>query len=411
LKKWLLLFLIWGAICFPFLLWAEEKKASSGVNKQIVSMDFKKIPVRDLLQFIAESMNFNVIMSESITGNVSVHFQNICWQQALDAILEMSGYVKKQKDNMLYIATAGEFAGRQKSLQEAAPVKTVRIKLRHVDVAVVNDILKTKAHILTSFAAVSINPLDNSLWVKETVDNLPLLTQYLQQLDKPEAQLLVTAKIINIDTKKRRELGLNFNQTAASEQPGRLHLSFPQGTANLCLAIASIAQGQLLNLQLDALESAGYSKVIADPKVITQNRKTAIIEAGEEIPYQESTTSGATSISFKKAVLSLKVTPTILPDGQITMNLEINQNKTSSLSVNGTPAIQTQELKTDVVVKDGQTVILGGIYEKADMEFSNGIPGIASLPLIGKLISKNASHCIRKELLIVLTPHLLNYVR
>lgn len=393
---------------FSGSLFAKEQSAK--LQKKIITMDFQKIPIRELLQFIAQTMNLNIIMSDSVAGNVSLHFRALTWEQALDTLLEMSGLVKRQKESMLFIATASEFAARQKSLQEAAPIKMLHVKLHHTNVNEISAELKSNPDLLSSFAKIAISTVDNSLWIKETVDNLPLITNYLRQVDKPQDQIMVAAKIINVDNKKIHELGLCFNPIPKADNCSQLHFSFPvDGRNSLSLAIASIAQGQLLNLQLEALESAGYSKIMANPKVITQNRKPALIEAGEEIPYQESTSSGATSVTFKKAALSLKVTPTLLPDNRIILELEINQNKTSPLAVNGTPAIQTQVVKTEVVVGDGQTLVLGGIFEKSLVEYKNKIPVLSDIPLIGGLLSQKGEHVRRKELLLFVTPSALHH--
>jgi type IV pilus assembly protein PilQ len=404
--KKILFVLVISWLSFP--VFAENHDREKYSSQQILTMDFKNIPVRELLQFIAESLHLNIVMSETVAGNITLHFQNICWKEALDTVLEMTGLAKKQRNNILLISTPAEFAAKQKALLEAAPVHSFRVKFKHADINLVQQVLKSQTDLFSPFAKIAINPRDNSLWIKENLENVSVLSQYLKQLDKPEPQLLITAKILNIDDKKIHELGISFNQVAIQDPISKLNISVPPRASNrLSIAIASIAQSQLLNLQIDALESAGHSKIIANPQVITQSRKTATIEAGEEIPYQESTSSGATSITFKKAALSLKVTPTQLPDGRITMELEINQNKTSSLEVNGTPAIQTQILKTEVVVGNGQTVVLGGIFEKSTMEIKNKIPGVSSLPLLGGLFSQSEKHCVRKELLILVTPQIL----
>jgi type IV pilus assembly protein PilQ len=406
-----LFFLISILFFLPLIqLLAVEKKCDPPSQiDPIITLDFKKIPIRELLQFIAEAMQANIMMSESVTGNVSLHFRNVTWSKALDVILEMSGLViKKEKDNIWLIATPREFAERQKILTEASPMKVIKFNLHHTDAMLISTTLKTQADILSPMAKVSVNPRENSLWIKENAMNLPSLLNYLHQIDLPEKQILISAKIINIDDNKIHELGIHFNGTMKSPSSEGLNVSLPITTSNsLQIAIATLPQNQLLNLQLDALETAGYSKIMADPQIITQNRKLALIEAGEEIPYQETTSSGATSVTFKKATLSLKVTPTTLPDGQIILELEISQNKISPLAVNGTPAIQTQELKTQVIVHDGQTVILGGIYESSNSKIAHKIPLIANLPLIGSLLSHKNRHFIRKELLIFISPHVL----
>lgn len=371
----------------------------------VTTMTFKNMPVRELLQWLAQCLQYNLIMSDRVTGTISLHFTNVTWQQTLDTVLEMMGFVKKEKNNILFIATAEEFAARQKSLLEAAAMRTLKIKFKHADVTTLATLLKSQPDLLSPLAKFSINPKENSLWLKENVENLPMVTDYLTQLDCTDQQIEVTAKIINIDNDKVKELGIGFEQEN-KKQIDRLHFSLPVATqaGGLSLAIASMAQQRLLNLQLDALTATGFGKVIANPKIIAKNRKQAMIEAGEEIPYQESTASGATNVSFKKAALSLKVTPTLLPDNNINLELEVSQNKTSSLAVNGTPAIQTQELKTDVVIHEGETLILGGIFEKSETHLEKKIPLISELPLLNRLLIRKNNHTTQKELLILIRP-------
>ncbi len=394
-------------------LLADKEKISGHKNQEIkiISLDFKKIPVRELLQFIAEAMGCNIIMSESVTGNLALHFKNVTWQQAFHIILEMTGFVSKQIDNVLLIASPLEFANRQKSVTEAALVKTFKIKLYHAQVSQVMAQLKNEDNILSPIAKVSANVEDNSLWIKENVENIPLVTSFIHQRDKVEKQILILAKIINLDDKKVHELGIKFRPISREKSDQGLTLSFPEGNSpGLNLAIASIAQWQLLNLELAALEASGYSKIMADPKIVTLNHQPAIIEAGEEIPYQEKTASGATNVSFKKAALSLKVTPTVLPDRSIILELEIKQNKISSLSVNGTPAIQTQELKTQVIIGNRQTIILGGIYETTNCQVVEKIPVLSHLPLVGQLLSHCDTQQLKKQLLIFVTPEIIGNV-
>ncbi len=400
--------LITVALLMSIAFSATKSEVRQSPDK-IVSLDFKVIPVRELLQFIAETMGYNIIMSEHVTGNVSLHFHDITWQNALKTILEMAGLVKKQEGNILLIGTPHEFALRQKILSESSPYKVVKVKIQHTDADFVKNTLKTQTDLFTANSKISLNPRENSLTIKDTTENLPYLINYLHEIDQPEKQVLIAAKIINIDDKKIHELGVCFKQNTRPHSAQGLNISTPELNMNsFQFAIASIGQQQLLNLQIHALETTGQSKIIADPTLITQNRKPAVIEAGEEIPYQESTSSGATSVTFKKAALSLKVTPTVLPDGRIVLELEIHQNKISPIAVNGTPAIQTQELKTQVVIHDGETLILGGIFEKSEAEATHEIPGVCRVPLLGSLLSQKNKHFVRKELLIFVSPHILS---
>lgn len=405
--KFYLFFLL--TLLLPLQLMARGESADNNVSaKHLVTLDFKKIAVRELLQFIAESMHYNIIISDNVTGNVSLHFKQVTWMQTLNSLLDMTGLVKKIDHNILYVGTPADFAVRQQNAAQVALLRSMKLALHHADAYQASTFLKTQSDILSPLAKVTCNLQDNSLWIKETVENLPLVTDFVHAIDKPEGQVLIAAKIVNIDDKKINELGLQFS-TKIRAKGGDVSSSLSEGTPNVFnIAIISMTQHHLLNLELDALEKTGHSNLIADPKIITQNRKTAVIEAGEEIPYQEKTNSGATSVAFKKAALSLKVTPTALPDHRIILDLEISQNKISPLSVNGAPVIQTQELRTQVVVKSNESVILGGIYECSNAKVDSNLPGVSRLPLIGSLVNHEERQESRKELFILVTPYLMS---
>lgn len=400
-------------LCLVYAAIPSFSQAQMTTDKRVVlkkennvTLEFKKIPVRDLVQFLADSMNYNLIMSESVGGSVSLHFRNVSWEKTLDTVLDMAGLVKKQTDNILVIGTPAEFALRQQNLSEASLYKMVNVPLKHIDVAELVTLLRTQAELVSSSAKISANSRDNHIWIKDNAENIPQILRFIHQVDIPAQQILITAKIVNIDDNKISELGLKFkNKKPDNFFPKSLHTNLPEeNTLPLTFVIANLAQNKLLDLELSALESSGYSKLIANPRLITQNHKQATIEAGEEIPYQEKTSSGATSINFKKAALSLKVLPILTPDNNIVLELEISQNKTSSLAINGTPGIQTQELKTQVIVQDGQTVILGGIYEKSASELVSKTPIVGDIPLIGKLFNHYEKNENRKQLLIFVTP-------
>jgi type IV pilus assembly protein PilQ len=263
--------------------------------------------------------------------------------------------------------------------------------------------------LLSKYAQVSVNNHDNSIWIKEKIARFSFVLSYLRHLDIPEKQVLIEAKIVNVDDSKLNELGLHLKKYL-KPQDGQheFHLSLPEDeTGRFTLAIAKIGQVSLLDLELSALERMGHGKVIASPRLITQNHKTATIEAGEEVPYQEKTSSGATSVTFKKAALGLKVTPQLTPDNRILLELEINQNKISPVAVNGTPAIQTQELRTQVIVDDGQTVVLGGIFEKSDSTVDEKLPFLGSIPVLGQIFNRHHIRTSRKQLLIFVTPRVM----
>jgi type IV pilus assembly protein PilQ len=382
-----------------------DKKISVGTQK--VTLDFKKIAIRELLELFADELHYNIIINEDVTGSVALHLKEVTWSQALEALLNVAGLAKKIEHNLLYVGTPANFATRQQNLQQAALLKTVRVVLHHIDAEQASTFLKTQADFLSPLAKIICNLRDNSLWIKETADNLPLVLDFLQQSDVPDKQILITAKVINLDEKQKCELGVKFNSCVASKISNKGTLGTEEVNNRFNFAILTMSQNQQLNIELDALEKTGHSTIVADPTIIAQNRKTATIEAGEDIPYQEKTASGATSVAFKKAALSLKVTPTVLPDHRITLDLEISQNKVLPLSVNGTPAIQTQELKTQVVIRADQSIILGGIYETDHAKVKTTVPFIGQIPVVGALVGHSDQQHVKRELLILISPHLL----
>lgn len=286
-------------------------------------------------------------------------------------------------------------------------MKTIRVVLRHIDAEQASTFLKTQADFLSPLAKIICNLRDNSLWIKETADNLPLVLDFLRQSDVPDKQILISAKVINLDEKQKCELGVKFNSCVTNRISNKPTSSTEEVNNRFNFAILTMSQNQQLNIELDALEKTGHSTIVADPTIITQNRKTATIEAGEDIPYQEKTASGATSVTFKKAALSLKVTPTVLPDHRVTLDLEINQNKVLPISINGTPAIQTQELKTQVIIRIDQSIILGGIYETDQAKVKTTVPIIGHIPVVGALVGHADQQQVKRELLILISPHLL----
>lgn len=387
---------------------------SKSLNKKVImqphliTLDFKKISIKELLEFVADEMDYNIILSENVTGSIALHLKQVTFMQAFNAIIEISGLAKQIENNMIYVGTPANFAERQKNIQQAALVKPIKFMLHHIDASQVANSLKTEGQLLTPIAKITSNPQDNSLWIKESNENLPLILDYIRKLDVPEKQILITAKIVNLDDKQKCQLGIKFNSSTPRANAQRMPSPLSDNQSNsFRFAIMNFSQNQMLTVELDALEKMGHSHVIADPSIVTQNRKTATIEAGEDIPYQEKTSSGATSITFKKAALSLKVTPTLLPDKRIILELEISQNKVLPLSINGTPAIQTQELKTQVTVASDEGVVLGGIYETEHANVTTDMPIINQVPIVKSLIKHKENEQVKKELFILISPRIL----
>ncbi len=265
-------------------------------------------------------------------------------------------------------------------------------------------------HLLSSQGSATADPHANVLWLTDRAARLSQVTEFLRSIDQPVKQVTIAARVVNIDEDSLEELGISFHTHTVPSGGDKLHMDLPLAIANtghFTLALAQLGDGMLLDLELAALEREGRAHIISSPKLTTLDRQVAVIESGEEIPYQEQTANGGTNVSFKKAVLSLKVKPEITAEDKILLNLAVNQDKVSTLSVNGAPAISTQQLQTQVLVADGQTIVLGGIYEESNNHVVEKIPLWSSIPGLGGLFRNKYVRTERKQLLIFVTPHIV----
>ena len=249
--------------------------------------------------------------------------------------------------------------------------------------------------------------------MRDTDANITAIKKLIHSIDKPEPQIQITARIVNIDSNFTRELGLEFGTVkhANNINTGGLNMDVPGGTLQSGLfnfTLATLRNNNTLDMQLSALESEGHAKIISSPELITLDRKPAHIASGEDIPYQEKTGEGNTSTTFKKAVLSLKVTPVITATNKILLDISVNQDKVSSLLVNGVPAIQTREIQTKVLVNNEQTLVLGGIYEQSENHIVSRVPFLGSIPILGILFRKTTVKKENRELLIFITPKIIH---
>ena len=266
---------------------------------------------------------------------------------------------------------------------------------------------------LTASGIVVPDKRTNSIWVQDDPENLARITQYIKKIDIPVKQILIEARIVNVDDTFVRNLGMEFGGASTGKKKSNsseLNMDLP-GQAmipgNYTFTIAKFKNGMLLDMALSALESEGHAKIISRPQLITLNREPAHIEAGDEIPYQEKTAQGNTSIAFKKAVLGLKVTPEMVAENKILLKIILNQDKVSQMTVQGEPAISTREINTQVIVEDQQTIVLGGIYEESQDQVIERVPFLGSIPVIGRLFTYKHTTKERKELLIFITPKII----
>lgn len=424
----------------------ELKKEKFGFTGERLSLNFQDIEVRSVLQLIADFTGLNLVASDTVSGNITLRLNNVPWDQALDIVLKTKGLDKRQEGNVLLIAPSEEIAAReklelesQKQISELAPVRSEFIQINYAKASEIAELIKSKENsLLSSRGAVTIDTRTNTLLVQDTTDRLADIRRIVARLDIPVRQVLIESRVVTANNDFAKEMGVRFglsrNTTSNNNQVilgghqlgnvnygggtgivdadsgnenYQVSLPITNPAADLHFAIGKIGS-TLLQLELQALQAEGRGEVISAPRVITSDQHEALIEQGVEIPYQEASSSGATTVSFKKAVLSLKVTPHITPDDRVIMDLVVNKdNPDFSRSVLGVPPVDTREINTRVLVDNGETVVLGGVFEQVKTKNVNKVPGLGNLPIVGWMFRSTTEEDNKNELLIFVTPKIL----
>src|SRR3990167_9433948 len=352
------------------------------------------------LQLLAQASRQNLILSPAISGTINLHLTGVDCNTAVAVILKSQGLSKQQWQNIIYVAPVDEITLRNKQIfqeeeakKELQPIQSLLIPLKYSKATDMVPVLKDK---LSSHGNLSADARTNCLWIEDTATHLATITKTLNRLDVPVKQILIEARIVNVDTNYEKELGVRFGSSGLNHFSGtlnganalnqkipneitpadRLNVNLPALTdhaASCGLALARLGKGILLDLELSAMESLHAGEVISAPKIITSDQQSALIQSGEEIPYQESVLSGGTSTAFKKAVLSLQVIPQITPDHKILMSLKVNQDKRGQ-TTNGVPAIDTRQIETQAIANNGETIALGGIYDDEHLNTTKRVP-------------------------------------
>jgi len=418
---------------------AREERQFTGER---LSLNFQDIEVRSVLQLIADFTGLNVVVSDSVSGNLTLRLQNVPWDQALDIILRTKGLDKRINDNVMLVAPAQEIADRERlefqarqEVEELAPLRSELFQVNYAKASEVATLLRSSdASLLSDRGSVTIDERTNNLIVRDTDRNLSDIRGLLNTLDIPVKQVLIESRIVIANDDFSRELGVRFGASARGDsgasdgfqvggtRPGGLvgggtgfttggsegmlvDLPVAGAAGSVGLAVGRIGD-RLLQLELSALESEGRGEVVSSPRVITANQRTASIKQGVEIPYQEASASGATSVSFQEAVLALDVTPQITPDDRVIMDIEVSKDTVGQV-FSGVPSIDTQSVSTQVLVDNGETVVLGGIYERDRREGVTRVPFFGSLPGIGVFFRNTLKVDNNSELLIFVTPRIL----
>ena len=426
-----------------------------------LTLNFQDIETRAVLQLLADTSGQNMVISDSVGGNVTLRLQNVPWDQALDIVMRTKGLDMRREGNVMFVAPAQEIAAREKELltarqqvQQLAPLRTEYLQINYAKASDLAALIKSgqNSSLLSDRGSVAIDERTNTLLLQDTSERLGDIRRLVSTLDIPVRQVLIEARIVIVNDDYSRELGVRFGATTAidhggsdgggivssrnfvteedgvalSRQPDgvntppsfalgdpdtRYMVNLPVANPAGRLALTLLDSDYIVDLELTAAQAEGRGEIISSPRLITANQREATIEQGVEIPYQESSSSGATTTQFKKAVLSLKVTPQITPDNRVILDLTVAKDSVGQLVASATggfvPSIDTREIVTQVLVNDGQTVVLGGILETERRDNEQKVPWLGDVPVLGRLFKTTSKTDNKDELLIFVTPRIL----
>ena len=447
---------------------SNQNKSFKG-NK--VSLDFQDVDVRTVLQILAKESGMNIVASDSVTGKMTLTLKDVPWDQALDLVMQARNLDMRKTGNVINVAPREELLAKdkailtqQREIDELGPLYSRTFQLKYKNVEEFRKILKLDENngsnnsnnnnsrtILSNRGSALIDPATNTLVITDNTFVLQKFEKLITELDVPARQVMVEARIVEAEDGFSRQLGVKFgyagsngknswgsnwtnalaNRTSYvngqrtlanwSRNPSQdipalpawtvdPNVNLPTAAATSSIALVHALSSGALGLELSAQQAQNKLKIVSTPRVLTQDRKEAIIESGTEVPYQEASSSGATSTSFKKAVLGMTVTPNITPDGQIIMDIKINKDSVNSDCRATEPCINTQRLNTNVMVEDGGTLILGGIYQEENSEGVSKVPLLGDIPVVGNLFKSKTKTDKKTELLIFITPRIVDNV-
>ncbi|MBL8522551.1 MAG: type IV pilus secretin PilQ [Betaproteobacteria bacterium] len=413
-----------------------------GYGGEKLSLNFQNVEVRAVLQVIADFTGLNIVTSDTVGGSLTLRLKDVPWDQALDIILQAKGLNKRKNGNVVLIAPADELATKEKLALEASqqiselePLRTESFQLSYTKADDVKRLVSDKdQRILSKRGSSTSDPRTNTLFVNDTLTKLDEVRRLIAQLDVPVRQVLIEARIVIADDKWGSQLGAKFNLAAGANRQGRnigvagnidnahnivagttplgadtpiaVNLPVLGAAGSLGINILNIANNNLIELELSALESDGRGKVVSNPRIVAPDKKKAIITQGTEIPYETQSASGGTTIQFKPAVLSLEVTPQITPDDKVIMDLEIKKDSVGQIFRN-IPSIDTKTVRTSVLVDNGDTAVLGGIFETVTRTDVTKVPLLGDIPVVGTFFKRTIKQQDKTELLIFITPRII----
>ncbi|HTW75532.1 MAG TPA: type IV pilus secretin PilQ [Steroidobacteraceae bacterium] len=430
---------------------AEVRKSYNGER---LTLNFQNISVRAVLQLLADASGQNIVVSDSVSGNLTLRLQNVPWDQALDIVLTTKGLGKRQDGNVIIVAPAAELAAREKAdlasqqdIQQLEPLESAYLQVNYAKAADIAALLKSHgaSSILSSRGSVSVDDRTNTLLLEDTASRIADVRRLVATLDIPVKQVEIEARIVIVNNDFERELGTILGVQAqssdgllqtsgtsaglgvtpaatlaslstassgtASSATNSYNVNLPVSSPAGSIAFGILNSNYLVDLELSAAQTENLATVISSPRVVTANQQEASIKQGIEIPYQESASSGATTIAFKDAVLLLKVKPLITPDNRIILDLTVSDDSVGQVVVASggvnVPAIDTRAIQTQVLLSDGETVVLGGILETNQTKSATKIPWLGDIPVLGNLFKTTTNENNKDEMLIFITPKIL----
>ena len=430
----------------PVINEATKEKSVLEKEGKLISINFQDIPVRNVLQLIADYNDFNLVVSDSVAGNLTLRLDGVPWQQVLDIILQVKGLDKRVDGNVILVAPKAELDLREQQAleksrleEELGELKSEIIKINFAKATDIADMISGEGAVsmLSDRGSITIDERTNSLLIRELEENIAVIRGIIESLDIPVKQVQIEARIVTVTEGNLDELGVRWGVSSTNgsfKVGGSIEGNHPSqitpyddnggnsaiddflnvnlgatspNASSIAFQVAKLGSDTLLDLELSALQQESKAEIISSPRLITTNKKPAYIEQGTEIPYLESSSSGATSVAFKKAVLSLKVTPQITPDNRLVLDLSVTQDRPGQVVKTGTGeavAIDTQRIGTQVLVNNGETVVLGGIFQHSVSSTVDKVPLLGDLPVLGALFRRSYENVGKSELLIFVTP-------
>lgn len=407
----------WRLILGIIFIWLVSSPRVEADSKATFNLDFATVSVQRLLHKISQFAQKNIVISPKIKGQMSLHLEQVTWQQALKAVVTSQDLVCDRSHGIIYVQPSHPST----SSSSASAIKTHVLKLNYADAEHMAKLFNHQSDKHSSDANITADERTNSLLVETSDSRWRKIKRLVNKLDQPSPQIMVKARIVSIDQTYRRQLGLRFGlkkvkpfKSTSSSSGGvsskGLHVDLPGVTAdasNAGLAMFKVAKDIWIDTELSALATEGHANIISNPELVASNHQSAEIEAGRKIPFQEKTGEGSTTATFKKAVLKLKVTPQVVHHDQLLLHLTVSQDSQGSERVKGVPTINTRQINTNVLVNNKQTIVLGGIYEKTRRHNTRKVPFLSAVPVVGHLFQFHDNRNQKRQLMIFVTPTLL----